>query len=102
MHRLLGGCKEPSLASGGSSLSLVVRCEECGELIAVRIDKDRELQAEYDEATGGARPTQYLLRKEIVGADCQNLISFTIRLDAELRVVERGIEGGEFIEPEQE
>ncbi len=103
LKHLFGGGKEPVIGAGRRAFTLTVRCDKCGELIEVRIDQDHELQAEYDkDATEGARPTQYLLRKEIVGADCQNLIRLTIRFDADLHPLERTIEGGEFVEPEQE
>lgn len=103
LKRVFSGGKDPVMGAGRRAFTLTVRCDKCGELIEVRIDQDHEFQAEYDdEATEGARPTQYLLRKEIVGADCQNLIRFTIRFDADLHPVERSIEGGELVEPEQE
>ena len=103
LKRLFGGRKEPVIGAGRRAFTLTIKCDKCGELIVIRIDQDHELQAEYDdEAAEGAQPTQYLLRKEIVGADCQNLIRLTIRFDADLHPLERTIEGGEFVEPEQE
>jgi hypothetical protein len=101
LNRLFEGARGPSLKGGGHAFSLIVRCGKCGELIRVRIDKDNELQAEYgDDAAEGDHPTGYVLRKEIVGANCQNLIHFTLRFDANQRLCELSIEGGEFVEPE--
>ena len=103
LNRLFCRQTAPSPRRGGSAMSMEVRCEKCGELIPVRIDKDLDLQAEYeDDAPEGARPTAYVLRKEVVGAKCQNLIRFTIRFDEARSPVEYDIEGGEFVEPEQE
>ena len=101
LNRLFEGARGRSLKGGGHAFSLVVRCGKCGELIRVRIDKDHELQAEYaEDAAEGDHPTQYLLCKEVVGANCQNLIRFTLRFGADQRLCELSIEGGEFVEPE--
>ncbi len=103
LNRLFYGQDVPSPRRGGSALTLEVTCGKCGEVIPVRIDKDLDLQAEYeDDAPEGARPKGYVLRKEVVGANCQNLVRFTIRFDANRSPVEYEIEGGEFVEPEQE
>ena len=88
LNRLFSRQNAPSPRRGGSAMSMEVRCEKCGELIPVRIDKDLDLQAEYED--------------DAVGAKCQNLIRFTIRFDEARSPVEYDIEGGEFVEPEQE
>lgn len=85
----------------GRSFTLTVRCQQCGEIIRVRIDRDHELQSVYPEdAEEGDDPQGYVLRKEIVGEDCQNLIRFTIHFDRDRGLVASEIEGGEFIEDE--
>jgi hypothetical protein len=103
LKSLFGGRRRAPRGGGRQGLSVAVRCGKCGECIPVRIDRDHELQAEYAaEAAEGAPATAFVLRKEVVGANCQNLVRFTIRFDAKLRALERSIEGGEFVEPEQQ
>lgn len=81
------------------SFELVVRCERCGEIIPVRVDRDHELQSVHaPDAEEGARPLEYVLRKELVGEDCQNLIRFTIRFDCDHGLLNSEIVGGEFHE----
>lgn len=81
------------------SFTLTVRCSRCGEIIPIRIDRDHELQSVFaEDAEEGDPPLEYVLRKEIVGEDCQNLIRFTIRFNCNHGQIESQIEGGEFVE----
>ncbi|MGI5816811.1 MAG: hypothetical protein ACOX9R_01805 [Armatimonadota bacterium] len=89
---------EPLVCSA-RSFTVTVRCARCGEVIPVRVDRDHELQAIYaEDAHEGDRPLQYVLRKELVGEGCQNLIRFTIRFNCDHGLIESQIEGGEFVE----
>ncbi|MEA3403604.1 MAG: hypothetical protein U9R79_20340 [Armatimonadota bacterium] len=102
LERLFSGGegKQPLLCSS-RSFTLAVRCHQCAETIRLRIDRDHELQSVYaEDAEEGDDPQEYVLRKEIVGEDCQNLIRFTIRFDRDRGVVASEIEGGEFIDEE--
>ena len=67
-----------------------VKCARCGTPIRVRADKRHDLQRDYD--TG-----EYVLRKEIMDGTCFSLMQATIRFDPAYRIVDREIEGGEFI-----
>ncbi len=79
-----------------------VKCGKCGETIATRVDKAYELQCEYADIEGGdpdtpPPPTGYVLHKEVVGRNCQNLIHFVVHFDARRRMVGHEISGGEFL-----
>lgn len=83
------------------SFKLIVRCARCGEVIPLRVDRDHELQSVHaSEAEEGDPPVEYILRKELVGEGCQNLIRFTIRFDCDHGLLDSEIEGGEFVEEE--
>jgi hypothetical protein len=69
---------------------LYVKCDKCGSPIRVRADKHHDLQRDYD--TG-----EYVLNKEIMDGSCFSLIHATVRFDPGYRIVDREIEGGEFI-----
>lgn len=69
------------------------------------MEKAYELEAEYDGGNGHRaheheepRPTGYILHKEMLGAQCQQLINVTMRFDATRCILQRQIEGGEFLE----
>jgi len=87
-------------------LHITVRCDKCGEIIRSRVEKAYELEAEYDGGNGHhladddeePKPTGYTLHKELVGSDCQNLIHLAMRLDGHRCVINRNIEGGQFVE----
>lgn len=87
LSRLFGRGSAP--VAGGSIFWLYVRCERCGEKIRVRINRSTDAQQEFDES---GRPTHYLLRKEILGNRCPNLMSVESKLDNAGRVVEQQAE----------
>jgi len=98
LERLFDGGDDEPLVCSARSFTLTVRCGRCGEMIPVRIDRDHELQSVYAEnAEEGDQPTEYILRKELVGEDCQNLVRFTLRFDCDQGLVESKIEGGTFV-----
>lgn len=76
-------------SGGGTIIWLYVRCERCGERIRVRINRNTDAQPEYDES---GRQTHYMLRKEILGNQCPNLMSVEMQLDNGGRLVEQHAE----------
>ncbi len=101
LERLLIGENGGALVCSARSFTLAVRCADCGEVIEVRVDRDHDLQSVYPpDAEEGDHPSEYVLRKEVVGESCQNLIHFTIRFDRDYGPVGSEIEGGEFVASE--
>lgn len=101
--RLLSGSAEEPFTCDTRTFDLKIKCAKCGEVIPVRIDRDHEIQPQYDEdAEEGDQPTEWLLHKEIVGANCQNIIHFTLRFGCDHGLMSSSIEGGEFLTPELE
>jgi len=89
-------------SSGAPVVRIRVRCGKCGEIISTRVDKAYELQCEYSDLdTGDSEiappPTGYVLQKEVVGRNCQNLVHFMVRFDARRRMTRHEISGGEFL-----
>ena len=104
-NALLGSGTEVCCDPSSPALRLVVKCERCGELIRARVDKAHELQCEYERANGSRtdeeeepRPTGYTLIKELVGANCQNLVHVEMHFDSHRHITARHVEGGEFAE----
>jgi hypothetical protein len=71
-----------------------VKCGKCGSPVRVRADKYHDLVRDYD--TG-----EFTWNKEIMDGSCFSLIHATVRFDASRRVIEKEIEGGEFISYEE-
>jgi len=67
------------------AVRIVVECAKCGEHIAARIEKAHELQEVYAEEPPPDDEEEhavgYMLRKELVGANCQNIISLQLAFD---------------------
>lgn len=70
-----------------------VKCGTCGAPVRIRADKRHDLSRDMD---GGG----YILRKEIMDDTCFRLMYATLHFDAGYHIVERAIEGGEFISQE--
>ncbi len=70
-----------------------VKCGKCGAPVKIRADRRHDLQRDFD--SGG-----YVLHKEVMDGTCYQLFYFEVRFDARYNVVEREIEGGEFITEE--
>jgi hypothetical protein len=89
---LFGGSSE----AGGQDrdgIYFYVKCGKCGAPVRIRADKRHDLSRDMD---GGG----YILRKEIMDDKCFRLMYATLRFDAGYHIVDRTIEGGEFISPE--
>jgi lysyl-tRNA synthetase class I len=78
-----------------SLLPLKVRCRRCGEIIEARVDLSNELSVDYDEA-GQAT---YHCRKGLIGQQrCYQTIEVELQFDTNRRLINRQINGGEFVD----
>ena len=75
---------------------LNVRCNACGEVFKLFINKTTQLLQNFDEKGG----VTYSLKKEIIGGRCKNLIHVKMEFDGSRNLTSREIENGEFIEGE--
>ncbi|MHB1131171.1 MAG: hypothetical protein ACYC4L_02165 [Chloroflexota bacterium] len=91
------------LGSGGTradgGMLYAVKCRRCGEVVKVRADRRFDLEQDFggpgDEVAG------YVLRKEVLGNNCPQLMRLTVHFDRGYREVERDVEGGELVQPDQ-
>ena len=88
----LFGKGTPSSAAGGFFLN--VRCSQCGEQFHLFVNTSTDLMQDFHE--NGS--VTYVLRKEIIGGGCKNLIQVHMNFDAGRRLLSQKIENGEFIE----
>ena len=81
--------------SGSKFITFNIICGRCKEEITVKASKTSDISRLYegDEAPGGA---EYLLRKEILGNKCNNLVYITIYFDSGYNVISKEISGGKF------
>ncbi len=73
---------------------LYVRCKRCGTPMAVRVDLRNEPSIDYD--TGG-----YVLHKEMMDNKCFALMRAEIHFDARRTILEKKLEGGDYITKEE-
>ena len=98
IQRLFTSPEEKSLSCEARAFTVEVECDRCGEIIPVRIDRDHEVQPQYSlEAEEGDHPDEWLLRKEVVGSNCQNLVRFALTFGSDQCLKSSAIEGGKFV-----
>lgn len=92
--RLFGGAER---ATEDRALHLYIKCQRCGAPVHVRVDLERDLDADYgDTAAEG-----YAYNKEVMDDRCFRLMRAQIQFDARRQELSRTIEGGAFISPEE-
>jgi len=88
---LFGGAPSSTRTDG---FFLHVRCDRCAEEFHLFINKTTDLAQEFDEN----ETIFYRLNKEIIGANCRNLIHVKMTFDAHRNLVSQQIENGSFID----
>jgi hypothetical protein len=79
-------------------LDVTVQCNRCKEIIHAQINLHNDLSTEYDGDT-----TYYYCRKGLLGTGanrCFQEIVVEFTFDANRQLIERRIEGGQFVEEE--
>ncbi len=85
----------PKPAPPRNLLPLKVRCRRCGEIITTQVDVNNDLSVDYDEAG----QTSYHCRKGLIGQQhCYQTVEVELKFDANRRLIDRQISGGEFVE----
>ncbi len=72
------------------------QCAKCGEKFRNRIDKQHDLQTNYEDA-GPA----YRSHKELVGSRCRNLVVIDLEFDERKRLIGKEIQQGRFLSREE-
>lgn len=95
LGRLFGGERE-----NADVLWVYVRCRRCGEAIGTRISLRNDLSIRYDES---GQVSGYHVRKVLIGGKrrCYQPIEVHLTFDAQKRLLEQEISGGEFITGEE-
>jgi len=84
--------------SGAPLIELVVRCNRCKEVIHGQINLHNDLSVQYEGDT-----TTYFCRKALMGAGdnrCFQQVVVEYTFDANRNVIEKRIEGGQFVDQE--
>lgn len=76
-------------------LAFRVRCDQCGEVITVRSRPATDAIPNWDDPQSGA---EKVLRKEILGQECFQLIYAELGLDRQGRIVQAEVRGGELVQ----
>ena len=86
----------PTGDTASKFITFTVRCNKCGEKITVRARKNSDISGVSEgESHPGA---EYLLRKEILGEKCNNLIYIEVYFGTGFNIISKEISSGEFVE----
>ena len=97
MGGFLDGLKKLFIMPAGSGSKFItfnIICDRCSEEITVKASKTSDISRIYDEE--GPSGAEYILRKEILGNNCNNLIYITVFFGASYSVISKEIIGGKF------
>jgi hypothetical protein len=83
-------------SSTSNFITLNVQCNRCGEEITVNVQRSSDISRLYEEE--GPAGSAFLLRKEILGNKCNNLIYLTAYFGENYNLISSEISGGKIIE----
>jgi len=73
-----------------------IQCNRCGEEITINVRRNSDISRLYEEEDPAG--SAFLLRKEILGKKCNNLIYLTAYFGENYNLVSSEISGGKIIE----
>ena len=73
-----------------------VKCDRCGEVIQVRLNRNNDLSAEYGE--NGESGDVLQAHKVIVGQRCYNRIDADFIFDRNRNLLQKNVTGGKFVD----
>ena len=85
----------PAYSSTSNFITFNIQCNRCGEEIAVNVRRSSDISRLYDEE--GPAGSALLLRKEILGKKCNNLIYLTAYFGENYNLISSEISGGKII-----
>lgn len=77
-------------------LTFKLRCSRCQEEITVKANPKTDLINQY-KSPGEPGPA-YILKKEVLGKNCNNMIQLKVAFNSELGIIDKQAEGAEIIE----
>jgi hypothetical protein len=86
----------PAYSSTSNFITFNVQCNRCGEEITVNVRRSSDISGLYEEE--GPAGSAFLLRKEILGKKCNNLIYLTAYFGENYNLISSEISGGKIIE----
>jgi hypothetical protein len=87
----------PAYSSTTNFITFSVRCNRCGEEIDVKVRRSSDI-SRLGEGEEGPSGSAFLLRKEILGNKCNNLIYLTAYFGESYNLISSEISGGKIIE----
>lgn len=84
----------PTASQETTAYWIAVRCNRCGETLRARVDLRNDLSIEYGDSA-----TTYFCRKVLIGeGHCFQRVEVELTFDADRRLINREISGGQFVE----
>ena len=84
-----------SLTPKNEHISFNIKCGKCQEIITVHVSPTNDLMNQYTDLKDSG--PAYILKKEVLGNNCNNLMKLTVEFDKNYNVISKSAEGGEVI-----
>jgi hypothetical protein len=99
LDRLFGrsGPKREAPVGDAHAFYYFVRCDKCGEVIRVRLDRRSSFEQQFSES-GGDDVVGFRVRKEVMGSgNCFKMMSLEIGFDRGYHEAKKTVRGGTFV-----
>jgi hypothetical protein len=93
LRKLLGISGSSTSQEEKGLITLYIRCSRCGSIVPVRIRTSSDISRDDDDAP--------FVRKVVIDNTCYSRMEMELRFDGAYRIVDRSIQGGEFVTREQ-
>lgn len=100
LEKLLNKLKGPSSSPGEESIHVTkdavwvyLKCDRCGEKLALRLRKSSEIQREE----AGTQDYQMFINKTVIGNECFNRMQLRLEFDGMYKVMNKRLQNGTFI-----
>ena len=87
---------QPGLEVAKDAVWGYIKCDKCGEKLALRLRKSSEIQREE-----AGRGYQMFINKTVIGNQCFNRMHLRLEFDGAYRVVNKQLQAGTFITKEE-
>ncbi|MGI6567260.1 MAG: hypothetical protein GX341_08670 [Firmicutes bacterium] len=88
--------RQPGVEVAKDAVWVYIKCDKCGEKLALRLRKSSEIQREE-----AGRGYQMFINKTVIGNQCFNRMHLRLEFDGAYRVVNKQLQAGTFITKEE-
>lgn len=90
-----GGRASGSAADDSSATYYFLKCDKCGEIVRVRVDRRWDVEQRFEGSGDGT--SGYGCSKEVIGKSCFKMMKLSVEFDLQYHETSRELRGGTFV-----